>query len=327
MVRIQECTHLPARPNPQTVYRLLPNSPLESYYHERTDRNIGWITPEEQRFLRTATVSIAGCGGMGGQLAEKFLRLGIGKIRMADNETFDTSNINRQFAASRGSRGKSKAFETAKLLRAISDDSELVVYPQGINADTVDDFVSGSSVICDEIEFWAVWARILLHQRSRLAQVPVFNCNTIGFGTRLFLFAWDSQTIEERLGLTLQTAKVMQESLRPEASDQRQIRLRLMEAMIRGLIPELPEYCSLNSPRSTVQAFRTRLSAECKAPIIATNPPLATGFLADRVLLYLLRAFPPRLGVRPTPPTPGYLYFDAATMEAKVVGEGVSHDA
>ena len=311
MNQIRETCVLPDAPDSNCVYRLLPKNPSASYYAERVDRNIGWITEKEQSMLRNATIGVAGCGGMGAQLAEKFLRLGVGEIRIADNEVFDASNINRQFAATRKTIGKSKAFETAKILREVTDDNTVVVYPQGICEATVDAFISGCDVICDEIEFWAIAARILLHQCARNAEVPVFNCNTIGFGTRLFLFTPESQTVEEAIGFTFEEACELEETIRSGTASEDD-KKRLMEQLLVGLIPELPDYCPEDG-------FRKRLLEEGKASIIATNPPLATGFLADRVLLYLLRNSELRPGITETPVTPSYLYFDAAMMVAKTV--------
>ena len=201
MEQIRKCIDLPERPEADTVYFFPPCNPDETYYQERTDRNVGWITKDEQQALRGMTLAIAGCGGMGGQIAEKFLRLGIGKIRIADNEVFEPSNINRQFAASRSTIGKSKALETARLLRSITDDAELTVYPQGVCEKTVSEFLAGADAVCDEIEFWAAGSRILLHREARGKGIPVFNCNTVGFGTHLFLFTPSGSTIEDCLGL------------------------------------------------------------------------------------------------------------------------------
>ena len=115
---VVDCFDLPESPDPYTVYRLLPKNPDEEFYRERIDRNIGWITKEEQKMLRTKAIGIAGCGGMGGLLAQIFIRLGIGEIHIADCEVFDVSNLNRQFAAARGTIGVSKAFSPPLLYTA-----------------------------------------------------------------------------------------------------------------------------------------------------------------------------------------------------------------
>ncbi len=312
-----DCLELPSAPSTEHIYRLLPQKD-ESFYRERTDRNIGWISREEQEKIHKSVVCIAGCGGMGGLLASIFVRLGVGEVRIADCEVFDTSNINRQFAATRDNIEKSKAFETARMVRAISDDTTLVVYPQGITENTVLPFIEGASVVCDEIEFWAVGSRILLHQVARREQVGVYNCNTVGFGTRLFFFEPEGYTMEELLRLSYQKAASLQEKIQKKEATKEEI-AEVMEAVLEGLVPEIPEYSSNISEWSTVENGRKRLFEEGKAMIIATNPPMAAGFLADHVLFYLLRDSVTRRNVARPVPAPGYLYFDAGHHTAKAV--------
>lgn len=317
-MKVIECFDLTNDPDSEVVYRLLPKNIDEAYYRERTDRNIGWITREEQNMLRRSVIGIAGCGGMGAQLAEKFLRLGIGEIRIADVEVFDISNINRQFAATRFSVGKSKAFETAKMLRGVSDDFTLVVYPHGICDKTVNGFLNGCDVVCDEIEFWAVGARILLHKEARASGISIFNCNTVGFGTRLFLFTPSSQTMEDCLRLSYEEAAYLQKRVQQKKATAQEI-TRVQESVLNGLVPEIPEYCGPDPEFKNRVWLHQRLFGEGKGPIIATNPPMATGFLADRVLFYLLRNSKVKRDIVETPEMPGYLYFDVAKMEAKAV--------
>ncbi len=317
-IRIVECCELPNAPQTDAVYRLLPKDPDVLYYRERVDRNIGWITEDEQATLRRTVVGIAGCGGMGGRLAETFLRLGVGEIRIADSETFDASNINRQFAAMRGTVGCSKAVETARLLRTITDDATIVVYPQGIAEEIVGDFVRGCDVICDEIEFWCVGSRILLHERARDSGVPVFVANTIGFGSHVFLFTPTSGTMEECLVMGSQEAMILERAIGNRSATRDDL-VRVMERVTRSLFPEWPEYCAPSSLFRNRSITEKRLVDECRGAIIATNPPFASGFAADRVLLHLLKRSATPRDVTNIPEMPGYLYLDAALMQAKVV--------
>lgn len=297
-----------------TIIRILPNTDDRAFYHERVDRNIGWLTEEEQHMLFGSVVGIAGNGGMGGLLAAVLLRAGVGEIRITDNEVFDASNINRQFAARRATIGRSKVLETARELRRISDDATIVVYPGGINEETVEAFVSGCDLVFDEVEFFAVAARILLHQRARANGVPLINCNVVGFGTRLFLYthAPGTATMEDQLGFTYAQAQEI-EALAMQG-DREAVEL-ISERVIGGLVPEIPAYGGGDLDR-----VMQRLLSEGRASICATNPPQSTGFVANRALFFLLRqnGFV-REGITPAPTMPGYLYFDAATMTAKVV--------
>ena len=76
---------------------------------ERYIRNLGALTEEECALLRTKTVFVAGCGGLGGYLIEMLLRLGVGTIRAADGDAFEASNLNRQLLSSPSALGKPKA--------------------------------------------------------------------------------------------------------------------------------------------------------------------------------------------------------------------------
>jgi molybdopterin/thiamine biosynthesis adenylyltransferase len=316
-LRVVECYDLPENPDLNTVYKMLPKNPDEAFYKERTDRNIGWITPEEQQIVKNSVVGVAACGGIGGSLNERLLRLGIGEIRIADGESFDISNINRQFAATRSTVGKNKALETARFLRRITDDSTIVVFPQGIAADTVKDFVSGCDIICDEIEFFEINAAIMLHKEARVARIPILGCNTVGFGAHLFLFTSSSMTIEEVLGLKPEEAEEIDRARRSGTISEEKLE-EIVERLILCVAPEAQEYC-IDGRNANLKVCRRRLLKEGKAPIITTNPAFATGFIADWTLLYLLRNSGLKRDIVEIPEMPGYLYLDAAKMQAKVV--------
>jgi molybdopterin/thiamine biosynthesis adenylyltransferase len=313
-----DCHDIPEAAYKGIAYRLLPRQFNESYYHERTDRNIGWITQDEQDIVRSSAIAIAGCGGMGGELAEAFLRLGVGEIRIADNEVFEISNINRQSGATRFTIGKSKALETAKMMRAIADDTIVVAYPTGISENTVFDFLHGCHALCDEIEFWCIGSRILLHRAARELGIPVFVCSAVGFGAQLFLFTPRSMTVEECLGFEYEEAVDLERKMRSRNARPEEV-MRVMRAVTRSFCSEWPEYCADDSPIKNRDFTERRLREEGCGSVIATNPPFACGFAANRALLALIANSGIRRVIAEIPEMPGYCYFDAAKMETKVV--------
>jgi tRNA A37 threonylcarbamoyladenosine dehydratase len=58
--------------------------------------------------LAKSIVAIAGAGTDGGLLAERLVRTGVGEIRLADPDTFNVTNLNRQFGADQRTRGQDK---------------------------------------------------------------------------------------------------------------------------------------------------------------------------------------------------------------------------
>lgn len=316
-MKVITATDLPESADEHAIYDLMPKNPDPAYYAERTDRNVGWISREEQEILKNSTVGIAGLGGMGGPVAQILLRVGIGTLKISDNETFDVSNINRQFGANRNNTGGSKAFETTKELRRITDDTRIVVYPRGINEEVVDHFLEGCDIVLDEIEYWAVAARILLHQKARERNITIFAANSVGFGTRLFVFKPDSATMESCLNMQYEEAKQFEHKLVTKTATKAE-RIRVLGSVAIGLIPELPSYCPRGSPVGTPSAVRKRMMEEGKGPGIGTNSWLAAGFLANHMMLHLIRnSGIKRLGVK-IPLAPGYLYFDSVHMRARI---------
>ncbi|MCG5502231.1 ThiF family adenylyltransferase, partial [Ectothiorhodospira lacustris] len=65
-------------------------------YSQAFARNLGWLTDTEQALLRTKKVAIAGMGGVGGTHLLTFARLGIAAFHIADLDTFELPNMNRQ---------------------------------------------------------------------------------------------------------------------------------------------------------------------------------------------------------------------------------------
>jgi len=291
----------------------------DKLYWERVSRNIGWIRKADQTMLRKCIVGIAGCGGMGGLLAVILVRLGVGEVRIADNEAFDITNLNRQYGATLRTLGLSKAIETARILGWISRDTHIVVYPEGIVEETAADFVNGCDLICDEIEFWAVASRILLHMYARQHDVDILCAPTVGFAVFIFLFTKTSRTVEQLLDMHYDEAVILQDKLHRKIATKGE-RRRVMRMMLRYAAPYLPEYSKNPEIYSTAEALRTRLLDEGTASIISTNPPMAAGLLANHVLFYLLKK---KSDIEWTfvavPPRPGFLMYDAGHHEAKIV--------
>src|SRR5690606_4297746 len=122
----------------------------ESKYLDRTRRNHYWIGGERgQMKIRDLRIGIAGLGGMGSNLAEILVRLGAGHIKIADPDTIENSNLNRQVIANQKTIGAKKARAAADELRAIAEDFELIVYEDGLTKENADEFVADLDVVID----------------------------------------------------------------------------------------------------------------------------------------------------------------------------------
>ena len=117
-------------------------STVNNLYKLAFSRNIGFLTDSEQEKLRCSTVSIAGMGGVGGLLAERLVRLGIGKIKITDPGTFEGSNLNRQFGSSILNLGQNKAEVVLNQLKDINPQAQISYSANGIKTETDDEPIS-----------------------------------------------------------------------------------------------------------------------------------------------------------------------------------------
>ena len=97
-----------------------PGTPTPFSYGEFATRNLGFVTQAQQERLREATLLVCGTGGMGGAALQCLARAGVGGFVIADIDTFEVSNLNRQVFADLGTVGLSKAEATQDALRRIN---------------------------------------------------------------------------------------------------------------------------------------------------------------------------------------------------------------
>lgn len=100
-------------------------------------KNITELFPEEcQNELLTKTISIIGCGGQGGYIADFIARLGVQKILLWDGDCYERSNLNRQIGCLEKNIGENKALAIKEMISAINSIIKVEAIPEyfGINA-------------------------------------------------------------------------------------------------------------------------------------------------------------------------------------------------
>jgi molybdopterin/thiamine biosynthesis adenylyltransferase/nitroreductase len=164
-------------------------------------RNLGWVTPDEQALLRGRRVAIAGLGGVGGSHLVTLARLGIGKFHIADLDVFEIENVNRQYGAKASTLGRPKAEVMAEVARDVNPDVELRVFGTGVDADNVDDFLSGVDLYVDGLDFFAVAARRAVFAACARIGIPAITAAPLGMGAALLNFMPDGMTFDEYFGM------------------------------------------------------------------------------------------------------------------------------
>ncbi len=111
------------------------------------------LLKDDFKKLESKHVLVMGLGGVGGIAAEMIVRSGVGEITIADGDTVDISNINRQIMATHENIGQKKAEVTAARLRSINPNLKIHLfdtYFTGEMMDTID--LSAYDYIVDAID-------------------------------------------------------------------------------------------------------------------------------------------------------------------------------
>ena len=102
---------------------------------ERTELLLG---EEKLNLLRNANVLVVGVGGVGAYAAEMIVRVGVGRMTIADADKVSESNINRQLVALHSTIGRETCDILAERLKDINPELQLTVVNRFIKDDETD---------------------------------------------------------------------------------------------------------------------------------------------------------------------------------------------
>jgi molybdopterin/thiamine biosynthesis adenylyltransferase len=255
----------------------MPESPRWSY-DAAFSRNLGLIAPQEQQQLRTSRVAIVGMGGVGGVHAITLARLGIGRFTIADPDTFEVANFNRQYGATTRSLGRSKVEVMAEEIRAINPEADIRLF-RAVMADNVGDFLEGAQVFIDGIDFFALDVRRLIFREARRRGLWAVSAGPLGFSTAWLTFAPHGMSFDEYFDL-----------------DDSMDRLDQIVAFVVGLAPRATHLPYMDLSQADPKTHR--------GPSAGLACQLCSAVTAAETLKILLNRSPLR-------PAPCYFQFDA----------------
>ena len=174
-------------------------------YETAFARNLGWLTRTEQRTLRGKCVAIAGLGGVGGLHLLTLVRLGVGRFHLAEFDTFDLVNFNRQVGASLSSIDRPKLDVMASMARDINPTVEIADFAAGVNESNVDAFLAGADLFVDGLDFFAIAARELVFAVCARRGIPATTVAPLGMGAALLNFMPGKMGFAEYFGFDQST--------------------------------------------------------------------------------------------------------------------------
>jgi molybdopterin/thiamine biosynthesis adenylyltransferase len=115
-------------------------------------RNGLTINEIEQKILHQSSVCVLGCGGLGGYSIEMLARVGIGHLKVVDNDLFDVTNLNRQLLSSNNNLGKSKVLVAKERIHCINDEVDVIAIEAYIDDINCVDIIKGCDVVIDALD-------------------------------------------------------------------------------------------------------------------------------------------------------------------------------
>jgi len=231
----------------------------EEIYSNLFSRNSGLLTPEEQLVLKSSRIAIAGLGGVGGIQAVTLARAGVGKFNIADPETFQFSDHNRQYGAMKSTYGKNKAEVMKGIIQDINPTCEVKVFERGINSKNITEFIQGCDVVIDAIEYFSLEEKRFLYNEARKNGRYVFTCPIIGFGASLLTFDPKGLSFDEYFELN-----------------------KKHKLSLQRLCPKYPDYLPEDLYNKSIEGKRS-------IPSFSVSAVLSGALLSNEVVLYLTK--------------------------------------
>lgn len=244
-------------------------------YYEAFSRNIGWFTEQEQETLKNSRVAIGGLGGVGGDHAIVCARLGISQFNIADLDTYDIANFNRQAGANIATVGLEKSVIISDTLIKINPDAEIKNFNEGISLENLDSFLDNVDIYIDSLDIFALDIRRAVFRRCREKGIPAITAAPMGMGTSILIFTAESMSFENYFGFIDADAQATEE-LKQQIFEDNIIRF------IVGVSPSMQQRHYLMD-RSRVNILKKKVPSTC--PGIS----LAAGVLCTNVVKLLLK--------------------------------------
>jgi molybdopterin/thiamine biosynthesis adenylyltransferase len=127
-------------------------------------------------------------------------RLGVGTFHIADFDTFDIANFNRQVGATMSTLGQPKVEVLANMARDINPQLHITRFPGGVNDHNMAAFLEGVDLYVDGLDFFAFGARQATFAACARLRIPAVTAAPLGMGTAVLTFMPGKMTFEEYFG-------------------------------------------------------------------------------------------------------------------------------
>ncbi|MBV8666019.1 MAG: HesA/MoeB/ThiF family protein, partial [Burkholderiaceae bacterium] len=104
---------------------------------------------EGQQRLLAAHALIVGAGGLGSPAALYLASAGVGKITLADHDTVDLTNLQRQIMHDSARVGKAKVESGKTAMRAINPEIEVIALQERLQGERLNACIGSADIVLD----------------------------------------------------------------------------------------------------------------------------------------------------------------------------------
>lgn len=141
---------------------------------------------EGQARICDAAVLVLGAGGLGCPVALYLGAAGVGRLLLADGDTVDLTNLQRQIGHGTGAIGMNKAESLARSVRAINPEIAVLPIPQALTNGALQDAVAAVDLVVDASDNFAT--RHAVNRACVALGKPLVSGAAIGFSGQLAVF-------------------------------------------------------------------------------------------------------------------------------------------
>jgi molybdopterin-synthase adenylyltransferase len=153
------------------------------------------------------------------------VRLGFEQFHIADPDTYERTNINRQRLAKEPNNGRRKDECLIEEARAINPDVRIRAFGEGVQTQNLGEFLHGLDWVVDVVDLFAMSQKLALNVEARHRGIPVVSCAAVGFIGSVVVFTRETPSFAELSGIA-------------EGQPGREN----FERYVRFIAPELPSY-------------------------------------------------------------------------------------
>ena len=141
---------------------------------------------EGQQSITDSRVLIVGAGGLGSPAALYLASAGVGTIMLADGDTVDLTNLQRQILHTQDRIGQLKADSGQTAIRDINAGISVIPITESLSGERLEEFVAQSNAVLDCCDNFTT--RYAINHACRKHQIPLVSGAAIRFSGQISVF-------------------------------------------------------------------------------------------------------------------------------------------